>query len=93
MDVSEETASLHGERLTSLSYIATRLLVLGIVFHIILSMNAHSPINLKQTCALLKREVSTYSLITPQLMSGVNRIVPAIRFHYNWQTLFFWHQI
>lgn len=35
MDVSEETASLHRERLTSLSYIATRLLVLGIVFHII----------------------------------------------------------
>ena len=35
MDVSEGTASPHRERLTSLSYVATRRLALGIVFHII----------------------------------------------------------
>lgn len=41
MDASEGTVSPRRECLTSLSYVATRRLVLGIVFHIILSLNAH----------------------------------------------------
>lgn len=54
MDVSEETASLHRERLTSLSYIATRLLVLGIVFHIIFIYECTQPHKFKADVCSIK---------------------------------------
>ncbi len=52
MDVSKGTASPHRERLTSLSYVATGHLVLGIVFHIIFIYDSHSHKSKADVCSI-----------------------------------------
>lgn len=83
MDVSEGIASPLRKRLTSLSYVATRLLGVRdrISHHFYLTMLA--VINLKSTQVPLKERgyfLAVLSLLTLQITFEVNRTVPAVWF-------------